>query len=104
MYSHIVDCMTTTPTPHPRPGRRASHNDSDWERTGATLRQLRIDKDVTQGVLATAIGYRNPSSIVNIERGIKPLPDGKLIKAARFLDVPPLAIRRPAVGATEDSE
>lgn len=86
---------TPTPRPHPRPGRRANHNDHDWERTGATLRQLRLNKDVTQSELATAIGYANPSSIVNIERGIKPLPDGKLLKAARYLDVPPLSIRRP---------
>lgn len=86
--------MTTTPEKS-KPGRRRRHNDHDWGRTGETLRQLRIDRDVTQAELATAIGFRYQSSIVQIEQGLRPLTDGKLIKAARFLDVQPLAIRRP---------
>lgn len=78
-----------------RRGRRPSHNDTDPARTGETLRQLRIDRDITQAELATAVGFRYPTSIVQIEKGLKPLTDGKLIKAARFLGVQPLAIRRP---------
>jgi DNA-binding XRE family transcriptional regulator len=107
----LVDSLTfpyngfmTTPTQSPAPKARRQYEDTDWERTGQTLRQLRLKMDVTQAELATAIGYRNQSSIVNIERGIKPLPDGKLIKAARYLGVPPLSIRRPKPGATEDDE
>lgn len=85
----------TTPTKNPRPGPRRRHNDDDWERTGETLRQLRIDRDITQSKLATAIGFVNPGSIAQIEKGLKPLTDGKLIAAAKFLNVSPLAIRRP---------
>jgi transcriptional regulator with XRE-family HTH domain len=81
-----------------RRGRRPSHNDTDPARTGETLRQIRIDRDITQAQLATAIGFRYASSIVQIEKGTKPLTDGKLIKAARFLGVQPLSIRRPADG------
>ena len=103
LYSYIVEHMTT-PTPTPRPGRRRRHNDTDWPRTGETLRQIRIDRDVTQSELATAIGFRHQGAISQIEQGLKPLTDGKLLKAARFLDVQPLAIRRPEPGATEDDQ
>lgn len=80
-----------------RRGRRPNHNDQDLERTGATLRQLRIDRDITQSELATALGFRYSTSVAQIEMGVKPLTDGKLLLAARFLDVKPLAIRRPEV-------
>lgn len=79
----------------PIPTKKRRHNDDDPARTGATLRQLRIDRDVTQAELATAIGFRHAQSIVQIETGYRALTDGKLIKAARYLDVPPLSIRRP---------
>jgi transcriptional regulator with XRE-family HTH domain len=85
----------TTPTKKPAKGPRRRHNDQDWERTGETLRQLRLDRDITQSQLATAVGFLNSGSIAQIEKGLKPLTDGKLIAAARFLDVSPLAIRRP---------
>lgn len=85
-----------TPTKNTKPGPRRRHNDQDWGRTGETLRQLRLDRDITQSQLATAIGFLNAGSIAQIEKGLKPLTDGKLIAAARFLDVSPLAIRRPA--------
>lgn len=89
-----------TPTrKNPGPGRR--HSDDDPARTGATLRQLRLDRDVTQSQLATAIGFRHAQSIVQIETGYRALTDGKLIKAARYLDVPPLSIRRPDVEASK---
>ncbi|MDQ0854838.1 transcriptional regulator with XRE-family HTH domain [Arthrobacter sp. V4I6] len=94
----------TSPTEKPRPGRRPRHNDHDWGRTGETLRQFRIDRDVKQIDLATAMGFRYASSITQIEQGLKPLTDGKLMKAARFLNVEPLAIRRPAPEAKEDAE
>lgn len=86
--------MPTTPTKNTK-GPRRRHNDQDWGRTGETLRQLRIDRDITQAQLATAIGFMNSGSVAQIEQGLKPLTDGKLIAAARFLGVSPLAIRRP---------
>ena len=89
-----------TPTRKPR-GSARRHNDNDPARTGATLRQIRLMKDVTQAELATAIGFRHPQSIVQIEQGYRALTDGKLIKAARYLDVPPLSIRRPDGLASE---
>jgi transcriptional regulator with XRE-family HTH domain len=85
-----------TPTKKSTKGPRRRHNDNDWGRTGETLRQLRIDRDITQAQLATAVGFMNSGSIAQIEKGLKPLTDGKLMAAARYLDVSPLAIRRPA--------
>ena len=85
----------STPTKKIARGPRPRHNDTDWGRTGETLRQLRIDRDVTASQLATAIGFRHTASITQNEKGLKPLTDGKLIAAARYLDVNPLAIRRP---------
>ncbi len=93
-----------THTETTRPGRRPRHNDHDWERTGETLRQLRIDRNITQSQLGTAIGFRNQGSIAQIEQGLRPLTDGKLIQAARFLGVATIAIRRPAPGATENDQ
>lgn len=78
----------------PRPGRQAQHLDTDLERTGATLRQFRIYAGKTQDELATAIGFRYGSSVAQIEQGTKGLTDDKLIEAAKFLGVDPLAIRR----------
>lgn len=78
----------------PRPGRRAQHLDTDLERTGATLRQFRIYAGKTRDELATAIGFRYGASITQIEQGTKGLTDDKLIEAAKFLGVDPLAIRR----------
>lgn len=96
----MLDYMPTH-TETTRPGRRPRHNDHDWERTGETLRQLRLDRNITQSELGTAIGFRNQGSIAQIEQGLRPLTDGKLIRAARFLGVATIAIRRPAPGATE---
>jgi transcriptional regulator with XRE-family HTH domain len=91
----------TTPTSKKTGGPPRRHNDQDPARTGATLRQLRVDKDVSQADLAKACGFIHAQSIAQIEAGYRALTDGKLIKAARFLDVQPLAIRRPEPGATE---
>lgn len=92
--------MTTTPEKR-KPGRSPRHNDQDWERTGATLRQLRNDRDIPREALADALGFQRPSSITQIELGLRPLTDGKLIKAARFLGVPTIAIRRPGPEAEQ---
>lgn len=88
--------MTTPTNPKRRTGRPPGSpiNDPDPARTGATLRQIRLDRDVTQQELATAMGYRYAQSVVQIETGYRPVSDGKLIKAARYLGVPPLSIRR----------
>lgn len=95
--------MTTTPEKR-KPGRSPRHSDKDWERTGATLRQLRYSQDITREAMAEALGFERPSSITQIELGFRPLTDAKLIKAARFLNVPPLAIRRPETDATENDQ
>lgn len=86
--------MPKTPTKKPIV-RTPKHTDLDWERTGATLRQIRIMKGATQDELATAVGFVRGASIAQIELGIKPLTDEKLIKAADFLGVRPIVIRRP---------
>ena len=84
--------MTTTTR---RSSRR--HSDADPERTGRLIRQLRLNKEMTQAELATAVGFKHPHSIAHIESGYRALTDGKLIKAARYLGVRPEAIRKPAV-------
>lgn len=87
-----------TPTKKTRT-RQPNHTEHDWERVGATLRQLRIDKGATQAEVATAVGFVHHSSIAQIEAGIKPLTDAKLIKVANFLGVRPIVIRRPELEA-----
>lgn len=85
-------------TPHQKPRRSSSrHNDTDPARTGALIRQLRLNKEITQEDLATAAGYRHHHSISRIESGERAIPDGKLIKVARYLGVDPAKIRKPAV-------
>ena len=76
-----------------------TYPDHDWGRVGATLRQIRITQGVTQDELATAVGFVRHSSIAQIESGIKPLTDEKLIKVAAFLGVRPIVIRRPEMEA-----
>ena len=56
---------------------------------------MRTDRGATQDELATAVGFVRGSSIAQIEAGLKPLTDSKLIKAAEFLGVRPIVIRRP---------
>lgn len=93
------------PTPTKKTQKRASrltpnYETHDWERAGKTLRILREAKGVTQAELATAVGFRHHSSITQIELGIKPLTDEKLIAVAARLDIDPLAIRRPLAVTT----
>ncbi|MGC0237322.1 helix-turn-helix domain-containing protein [Arthrobacter sp. SD76] len=85
-----------TPTKGTRRGPRKAHpyND-DWGRVGATLRELRLAKGATQDELATAVGFVRGSSIAQIEAGLKPLTDQKLLLVADYLGIRPLAIRRP---------
>jgi transcriptional regulator with XRE-family HTH domain len=83
--------------------RRSSrrHNDNDPARTGRLIRQLRLNKEMTQAELALAIGFKNSQNISQIESGYRAITDGKLIKAARYLGVKPEAIRKPAVQAAK---
>ena len=87
--------MTTTKKPRRYIPR--THNDKDPARTGALIRQLRLNKEITQEDLATAAGYQHHHSISRIESGSMPIPDGKLLKVARFLGVEAGKIRKPAV-------
>jgi transcriptional regulator with XRE-family HTH domain len=87
--------MTTTKKPRrfiPR-----THNDTNPVKTGRIIRQLRINKAMTQEELATAAGYKHHHSIARIESGSMPIPDAKLIKVARYLAIDPDKIRKPAV-------
>jgi len=83
------------PTPTKKPQTTPHYPDHDWKRVGATLRQLRTDRGATQQELATACGFVRWASISQIELGFKPLTDEKLMKAAEFLGVRPIVIRRP---------
>ena len=84
--------MTTKPKPR-RSSRR--HNDPDPQATGETLRELRLDKEVTQTQLAHAIGYKSHVAVAHIESGYRGMTDAKLEKAASFLGVAPAVIRKP---------
>jgi len=88
--------MTTSKTAPPRRSCRR-HDDDNIERTGRIIRQLRLNKEITQAELAVAVGFQNAASIAQIETGRRALTNGKLIKAARYLGVKPEAIRKPAV-------
>lgn len=81
-------------TYRPRP-----YKDRDPEKTGRIIRQLRLNKEITQEELATAAGYSRASCISNIETGYRAIPDGKLLKVARYLGVDAAKIRKPAVKA-----
>ena len=87
--------MPKTPTKKIARGPRHAYPDHDWGRVGATLRQLRLHGGYTQDQLATYMGFVRGASVAQIEAGIKPLTDQKLLLAAEFLGVKPLTIRRP---------
>jgi transcriptional regulator with XRE-family HTH domain len=74
-----------------------THNDTDPAKTGRIIRQLRLNKEITQEELATAAGYSRASCISNVETGYRALPDGKLLKIARYLGVDADKIRKPSV-------
>jgi transcriptional regulator with XRE-family HTH domain len=74
-----------------------THNDTNPAKTGRIIRQLRINKEITQEELATAAGYQHHHSISRIESGAIPIPDAKLVKVARYLGVDADKIRKPAV-------
>ena len=68
------------------------------ERVGATLRALRELRGHKPDEFAGLIGISRPY-LANIEAGRKPLTDVLLARAAKALEVPQVAIRRPcAVG------
>ena len=83
----------TTPAPAKRNYRPRTHNDHDLASTGAKIRDLRISRGVTQPQLAEALGFKQHSSIANIEAGRRAISDSKLIKAARFLSFDPRSVR-----------
>ena len=74
-----------------------THNDSDPAKTGRIIRQLRLNREITQEELAIAAGYSRASCISNVETGYRALPDGKLLKIARYFGVDAAKIRKPAV-------
>ena len=74
-----------------------THSDTNPEKTGRIIRQLRINKAMTQEEVATAAGYKHAHSISRIESGAMPIPDAKLLKVARYLAIDPDKIRKPAV-------
>lgn len=63
----------------------------EWERMGATLREVRILQGFTADELANGIGKSRPY-VANIEAGRKPLTPMLATKAARFLKVPRAAL------------
>lgn len=52
-----------------------------------------MELNLTQEELATAIGYRGAPSISQIESGLRPLTNSKLVALAKFLGVHPSEIR-----------
>lgn len=72
---------------------RNNYPTHDWEEFGAALREARTGRDITQAELSTAIGFRSHCSISQIESGLKPMTNGKLNKAAKFLGLLPTELR-----------
>ncbi|UXE05013.1 Cro protein [Gordonia phage Lton] len=66
------------------------------ERVGVTLRTLRELRGYKPDEFANAIGISRPY-LANIEAGRKNLTNVLLARAAKALDVPQIAIRRPDV-------
>lgn len=56
------------------------------------IRDLRIEKNMTQEELAKAAGYTGRSAINKIEKGEVDIPRSKIIAIAKALDVSPLYI------------
>ena len=81
----------------PRRNTPRTHNDTDLKKTGRIIRQLRINKGLTQEEVATAAGYKHHHSISRIESGDMPIPEAKLLRVARYLGIDADKIRKPAV-------
>lgn len=58
-------------------------------KTGEIIRQLRIEKGITQDELAKAVGYQHKSSITKIETGAADISQKKIAQIAKALDVTP---------------
>ncbi|WP_287001434.1 MULTISPECIES: helix-turn-helix domain-containing protein [Gordonia] len=69
-------------------------------RVGNTLRVMREMRGYRPDDFASTIGISRPY-LANIEAGRKHLTEVLLARAAKALDVPQIAIRRPAIDATE---
>lgn len=84
--------MTPQLTPPNGPRVRPYSRAAERRLVGRNLRQIRIDKDLTQRELAAALGYSNQCTISHIETGRKFLHGEQLATAARFLGVTPAEI------------
>jgi transcriptional regulator with XRE-family HTH domain len=82
--------MTTKQTG--RTTRRRS-TDPDPKTTGTNLRQIRIDREVTQTQLADILGYKTHAGVAHIESGYRGMTQLQVEKAAKFLGVAPSLIR-----------
>jgi transcriptional regulator with XRE-family HTH domain len=91
--------MTPQLTPPNGPRTRPYSRASERKLVGRNLRQIRVDRDLTQRELAAALGYSNQCTISHIETGRKYLHGEQLESAARFLGVTPEQITA-GLGAT----
>lgn len=60
---------------------------------GTIIKELRIDKGMSQTDLAAAMGYRDRTTVAKIESGENKLPDSKVAKMAGILGVTPEYLR-----------
>lgn len=65
----------------------------EWQRVGATLRQMRELRGVKAAELANAVGVSGPY-LCNIEAGRKPLTPPLAVKVAEALMVRPMSLLR----------
>lgn len=56
---------------------------------GANIRNRRIELGMTQGELATKMGYKSKSTINKIELGINDIPQSKIVRFAEVLKTTP---------------
>ena len=60
----------------------------DIDNFGIYLRKLREKQKLSQGEVATAMGYKSPQFISNWERGLSSPPLKALVKLADIYDIP----------------
>jgi len=56
--------------------------------SGAIAKEYREKKDLSQGDVASILGYKNGQLISNLERGIAPIPFKKLIPFCELIGCP----------------
>ena len=80
MLTRFACCYTT---------QRVNAAKRDFAIFGKFVKEKRLAAGLSQGQLATRLGYSNPQPLSNCERGLAPFPVSKLRKLTKILGIPP---------------